>query len=277
MAQYTSLERKNNNKQLIENDFSIGFKRVIHPLLMFLAGTKIGYKIIKCNSYINKVPKKFKDRPVIFVCNHSNSLDVPMAFKSIRKHTILFAGKQPLEKMDELFFNLNGTIYVDRKDKQDMALSKVAIEEALNKRRNILVFPEGTWNLTDAVLMLEMKWGIVDVAKKTNAIFIPMALNYHHDKKICMYKFGDIIDVKDMTNEEGIEKIRDSIATLRWKMFELDNPVLREDIDVEQERKEIMKNVENYPKLNYEYEKSIVFHSKPTSEEVFGPIMRLKK
>ena len=39
----------------------------------------------------------------------------------------------------------------------------------------------------------------------------------------------------------------------------------------------IMHSIDEYPKLDYEYEKSVVFHSHPTPEEVFEPIKRLRK
>ena len=276
MAQVTSLERKNNNKKLSHNCFSIGFRKLIHPILFKLADTKIGYKVIKNNEYSGKTIEFSKERPIIFVCNHSNSYDIPIALQAIKEHTVLFAGKQPLEKMDELFFNLNGTIYVDRKDKEDMALSKEAMIETLNKKRNILVFPEGTWNLTDANLMHEMKWGIIDVAKEANALIVPLVLNYDYDNRTCKYRFGKPIDVKYVSNITSINDVRDSMASIRWDFFEENGIVKREDINVEEERAKMMHSLDEYPKLDYEYEKSIIFHSKPTNEEVFAPIKKLR-
>ena len=277
MAQITSLERKNNNQNLISSDFNIRLKKIIHPLMLLLSKTKIKYKLVKCCDYSGKSVEFSKDRPIIFACNHTTSYDIPIAFNSIKEHAFLFAAKQPLEKIDELFFNLNGTIYVDRKDKEDMNLSKEAMIETLNKKRNILVFPEGTWNLTDSNLMHEMKWGIIDVAKKTSALIVPIALNYDYDNRVCKYRVGSPIDVNQKSLKDGIDLVRDSIASLRWDLMELDGTCKREEIDVNKERNNRMNSVKEYPKLDYEYEKSIIFRTNPSEEEVFKPIKKLIK
>lgn len=47
------------------------------------------------------------------------------------------------------------------------------------------MFPEGTWNLTENLLMLPMKWGIIDIAKETGAQIIPTALEYDREQKKC--------------------------------------------------------------------------------------------
>ena len=276
MAQITSLDRKNNNKQLSHNEFNIKLKKIMHPFLFMLAGSKIGYKVIKNNNYSGKTSEFSKTQPLIFVCNHTTCYDIPIALTAIKEHTILFAGKQPLEKIDELFFNLNGTIYVDRKNKEDMNLSKEAMIETLLKKRNILAFPEGTWNLTDSNLMHEMKWGIIEVAKKSNALIVPLVLHYDYDDRTCRYEFSSPIDVSNKTSKEGIEEVRDAMASLRWKFFEMKDQVERKNINLEEERNKILHSVDEYPKLDYEYEKSVVFHSNPTNEEVFAPIKRLR-
>lgn len=277
MAQKTTLERKKNNESIIDNELSIKIRKIIHPILFSLANSKIKYKVIKDSKYNGKTSSFSNNRPLIFVCNHTTSYDIPIALKAIKEHTFLFAGKQPLEKIDELFFNLNGTIYVDRKNKEDMKLSKDAMIETLKKKRNILVFPEGTWNLTDSNLMHEMKWGIIEVAQKSNALIVPMVLNYDYDKRTCECNFGFAIDVNDKSPKEGIQIVRDQMATLRWGYFEKCGLFKRDSINSEDEREKIMHSVDEYPKLDYEYEKSVVFHSKPTSEEVFGPIKKLNK
>ena len=276
MAQLTTLERKEKGLELTDSKLVIKFKEAIHPFLTLLSKTKIGYKIQKVNSLSAKILNLDSKRPIIFVCNHGTSFDVPIALGAIKKHTYLLAAKQPLEKVDETFFNLNGTIYIDRKSKEDMAVSKEAMLELLSKDKNILVYPEGTWNMTDSNLMHEMKWGIIDIAKEADAIIVPLALDYDFDTKVCKYKFGEAIDVKELSLKEGIQVVRDKMATLRWDLFETKQVVERKNVDIELERKKIMHSVEEYPKLDYDYEKSVVFHSQPTPDEVFEPIRNLK-
>lgn len=272
--QLTSKERKEKGLSLTDSRIKIMLKESIHPFLRLLSKTKLKYKVQKMNSLSASVLNLDSKRPIIFVCNHGTSFDAPIALGAIKKHTYLLVGKQPLESVDAMFFNLNGTIFVDRKDKDDMQLSKEAIIELLGKKKNILVYPEGTWNMTDSNLMHEMKWGIIDIAKQSNALIVPLALDYDYDTRICKYKFGESIDVIQDSLKEGIDKVRDRMATLRWDLFETRQTVERKNIDIEKEREKIMHSVEEYPKLDYEYEKSVVFHSQPTPDEVFFPNRR---
>ena len=46
-------------------------------------------------------------------------------------------------------------------------------------------FPEGTW-----ILILPMKWGIIDVAIWAGAQIVPTVLNYDRETMICSVRFG---------------------------------------------------------------------------------------
>jgi len=275
MAQLTSLDRKNKGLDLIDSDAAFDLKKIIHPLLSVVSLTKIKYKIERCSKYSGKTIDFSKDKPIIFVCNHGTAYDIPIALRAIKEHTVIFLGKQDLEPVDELFFNLNSAIYVDRKDKEDMKLSKEAMVESLLRKRRVLIFPEGTWNRNNSDLMLEMKWGIIEVCQRANAVIVPLALEFDLDEKICRYKFGEAIDPENMTLKEGIDEVRDALATLRWELIEKKQGLKRATVDVELEREKIERLVDDYPKLDVDYEESVVFRSKPTREEVFAPIKKL--
>lgn len=281
MAQLTTLERKEKGLELADSKLVIKFKKSIHPFLLLLSKTKIGYKVQRQNKLSAKILNLDSKRPIIFVCNHGTSYDIPIALGAIKKHTYVLMGKQSLEEIDEMFFNLNGAIWVDRKNKEDMASSKEAMKELLGKHKNILVFPEGTWN-TDAPkergkLLLNMKWGIIEIAQQANALIVPMALDYDPDARVCKYKFGESIDVNGLSKQEGIDTVRDRMATLRWDLFETRQVVERESIDIEKELQVYENYKKEYPKLNWEYEESIIFHPEPTQDEVFEPIRNLNK
>ena len=66
-----------------------------------------------------------------------------------------------------------------------------------------MYFPEGTWNLSSNLPMLPCYWGIVDVAKKGNAIIIPVAADQYGKhfkinvgKNIDMNLYGDTKEEK---------------------------------------------------------------------------------
>lgn len=159
-------------------------KDLFRPMLNLIAGFYIPYKVI-----IEQPCCLLPDRPVIYAVNHFCFADGPIMGRITPKRSYLFAGKQTLGFSHCLYFILNGVIFVDRKDKEDMAASKLAMSAYLNKGRSIIVFPEGTWNLTENQLMLPMKYGIIDVAQKTGAQVIPTILEYDHKQKKCFVRF----------------------------------------------------------------------------------------
>ena len=108
-------------------------------------------------------------------------------------------------------------IFVDRKDKEDLAASKLAMTAYLRKGRSIIMFPEGTWNLTENQLMLPMKWGVVDVARKTGAQIVPTVLEYSRTQKKCFVRFGEPMVVSpENSKAEAIAILRDTMAAMRW-------------------------------------------------------------
>lgn len=271
MAQITTSEKVQNNQKITDGKIKIYLRKIIHPLLLMASQSKVNFKIVKENKY-----KVIKNKPIIFAINHQCVYDTPIACKAIKKHGYILSGKQPFEKIDELFFNLNGSIFVDRKDKKDMALSKDAMVEYLKKGQNIIMFPEGTWNMTDQELMLNMKWGIIEVAKETNAQIIPVVLNYDRDNNKCSVVFGQTMVIeKDRDKKEAIEELRDEMASLRWKAIDETKIYKREEIDVEDLRKKKEAIYDEYPMLDVEYEKSVIFKPTPTAEEVFAPVKKL--
>lgn len=271
MSQITTLEKVESGKKITDGVFKITLKKIFHPILMLTAGSKVTYKVKKDNIYTID-----KNKPTIFAVNHQCSQDIPIACRAIKKHGYLLLGKQPLEGLDEFFFNTNGNIFVDRKDKKDMALSKKAMVEYLKKGQNIIMFPEGTWNMHEAMLMLNMKWGIIEIAKETNAQIVPVVLNYERESKTCNVVFGKtmLID-QNKDKKDAIGELRDEMATLRWNFIAGKKTYKREALDIEMLRKQQEEIYAEYPKLDVEYEKSVIFNPQPSSEDVFNPVKKI--
>lgn len=264
MKQETTLEKQNKGKPLADSDFVIKAKDLLYPLLMWLTGTKVRYKINKVNECAI-----LPDKPIIFVANHGAFQDTPIMLRVTGRRSYIFSGKQNLAFIDWIFFVLNGAIWVDRKDKADMASSKNALIAYLQKGQSILWFPEGTWNLTPSQLMMPMKWGIIDMARQAGAQIIPAALDYDREKNTCRVKFGAPLAGDALENKaEAICDLRDTMATLRWDLM-CDQPVLhRGNVTVEQLQKEMYRVIDEYPPLDWEYESSCIYHPHPQAEIV---------
>lgn len=114
------------------------------------------------------------DEPVIFAGNHTNNLDCLLLISSTKK-VIHFLGKHTLFKgPQKIVFKSMGVISVDRTKKKN----SLAVQEAvavLNKGESVGIFPEGTINRTDNLLM-DFKYGAVSIAKKAGVKIVPFAI-----------------------------------------------------------------------------------------------------
>lgn len=227
----------------------------LYPLLMFLTKAKVKYKVEVVNIF-NSLP----DKPVIFAANHSAFCDIPIALQAIGEHAYPLVGKQNMGILDKIFFSLNGTVWVDRQSRESRAEVKVLLIKLLHKGCRILWFPEATWNLTANLLMLPMRWGIIDVAHRSGAQIVPLALEYDRGKRVCRVKFGRPITGRDLgDNAEGIRLLRDELATLRWELM-CDSDILhRRQIDTGQLRAEVESAIAEYPPIDWEYEATCIY------------------
>lgn len=119
------------------------------------------------------------------------------------------------------------------------------------------MFPEGTWNLSPSKPMLPLYWGIIDIAKKTGCPIVPIVLEYRGN--VCYAKWGRTIYVTGRdSKQDKIKEISDILATMKWEIWELFPIVSRRKICEDEWEQEVRRRLAEYPKLDYEYEKSCV-------------------
>lgn len=255
------------DRRLTDSALAIWVRTVLYPITMLLSRTKVKYRIIIENKYIPAA-----DKPIIFACNHSAFPDIPIALRAVKRHCYTLIGKQNLAFVDKIFFFLTGAVWVDRKSKESSALAKESVVAYLKKGKPILWFPEATWNLADNLLMLPMRWGIIEVAQRANAQIIPMVLDYDRAQKICRVRFGEALNAEAFTSkQQGIITLRDAMATLRWDFISR-NQANRANLDLEKERNAVLQVVRDYPPLDWSYEESCIYHIPVVAnrEEVFA-------
>lgn len=122
--------------------------------------------------YINKknIPK---NGPYILVGNHKSNFDCVLVISSVKETVHFLAKKELIDGKLGFFFKKMGIIPVDRKKRN---------KEAMNSARNILenkgvvgIFPEGTFNKTEYVIM-PFKMGSVKLAYDMNVSIVPFAI-----------------------------------------------------------------------------------------------------
>lgn len=161
-----------------------------------------------------------KDGRVVLAGNHTNYLDCVLLISST-KRTVHFLAKDALSKGPlSIIFNNMGIIPVNRKIKDKHAL-EMAIK-ALNEDKVIGIFPEGTINRTNDIIM-PFKIGAVKMAHDTNSKIVPFSITGKYKLLGGNIKiiFDKPIEVKDevLDNDNNIlmEKVKSLIIEGRGK------------------------------------------------------------
>jgi len=171
-------------------------------------------KIIYGPKIINKeiIPK---EGAIILAGNHKMAFD-PVLVSCCSKRVIHFMAKDVFFKGFKGFlFRSAGTlpVHVGKVHKDSF---KAAIE-ILKQNKPIGIFPEGTRNYTEK-LVLPFKRGAVTLAKETNTKIIPFAISGRylpfHGLTI---EFGEPIDVSNMDLQEANQILEDKVKELLLK------------------------------------------------------------
>jgi 1-acyl-sn-glycerol-3-phosphate acyltransferase len=122
-----------------------------------------------------------KDQSYIFVSNHISYLDSALIPKTFRRPV------RPLGKVEMAKLPIFGFIYknvivtVDRSSAENRAKSVMILKSILQKGISVLVFPEGTFNMTDKPLR-EFYDGAFRVAIETQTPIKPVLLLNAYDR-----------------------------------------------------------------------------------------------
>ena len=160
--------------------------------------------------------------------------------------------------IDSIGFNLNGVVWVDRHSAKSRKRSTEKIYKILSSGGSVMWFPEGTWNLTDNLLMLPMRYGIVKMAAKINVPIVLISIHYAGNK---IYStVGEPLTIG--INEDAITaitRLRDTMATMKYEQMEVCGVYKRIDVDKKDFDALIKASLDEYPTFNREYEEKCVF------------------
>lgn len=183
------------------------------------------------NKYIIERNKNLpNDRPLIFAATHGLKDDIACGISATGRHAYLLFGSLPdfFGTIDGPSLWLNGVILVDRKNKQSRRAAKPKMNYALSLGTNILMFPEGTLNKTENLIVQKLFPGVYDVAKQSGALVVPVAIIQEGNKvyaKVC-----DAFDITQYERQEGLNTLRDLMATAKYELMEKYSCCSRADI-----------------------------------------------
>lgn len=273
-------EFRNQEDEKIWNKLTLEQRRKIHGIILGIYKLKNrlgGFS----HETINDL-RSDTNRPKIFAITHVGKFDIEVVSEAIKEHYYLLSGDYEHIQgiIDAPFLALNGVFYFNEKDKEDRRAVSEKMIHHLQNGGNLMYFVEGTWNLTPNLPMLPCYWGIVDIAKKGNAMIIPVACEQYGKKfKVNIGRNFDMLDYGpgEMEKTRAITDLRDTLSTLKWEIWESEEPVKRENLTGNEWEEYISERFKEWPYFNEEYINGLIYKPKNvvTREEVYAPVKKL--
>lgn len=174
------------------------------------------------------IPKK---GTIIIACNHKHIFDQCLTIMATKRPIHYMAKKEYFDGKFAWFFKMVGCIPVNRQIKDESAKERAI--EVLNNGGAIGIFPEGTRNKTNDKLLLDLKFGTVSMAQKTDAIIIPCAVtgDYIFRSKNLIITYGKPFKVTNMDLEKANEKLTKEITKLMKENLKKTNRTLETELN----------------------------------------------
>lgn len=215
-------------------------------------------------------------RAIIYASTHGFKDDISLNINAIDQHALTVFASIPvyLRSFEGISLWVKGVLAFDRKDKESRKSVIPKIEYAIDLGADGEMYVEGVWNKTPNLLVLKLFKGIYKVCVKKNAIIVPIG-NLQVEKESYVI-IGKPFDITKYSEEEGMAKLRDILATLRYELMVRHNVDLRENYGTIEEAKAYWQSVidariaETKGLYDYEIEDNAQYIDKnePTWEEV---------
>ena len=208
----------------------IKLRQKIHKLLLSII--KIDRVLAKEKLIILDDKREKTDKPIIYACTHIGGNDIQRTFEAIKKHAYLFLGDPEglYKDISGLLLYLNGVICMETSVKNDRYIAKERAIELLKNGGDLLIYPEGAWNITENLPVMKLYTGTIKMAMETNAEIIPIAIEQYDDT--FFVNIGKNIKVNNNVSvrEQNLD-LRDALATLKWEIWESREIQPRESIN----------------------------------------------
>lgn len=108
---------------------------------------------------------------VIFAVTHIGKWNFEMVNEKITNSFYVIASDfvNTYMQVSGCFFSANGVVWVNESSREDMVNTKELMKQILKQGDNLMIFPEGTWNLSENEIILDIVYGTAEVAVQTGA------------------------------------------------------------------------------------------------------------
>lgn len=168
------------------------------------------------------------NRPRIYACTHIGGNDIQRTFQVVQEPAYLMLGDPGILYKMPIYqgLRMNGVIPLETTDREDRKIAYNRSIELLNKGGNLLIYPEGAWNVTPNLVVMKIFNGTVRIAQETNAEIIPIGVEQYDN--YFYFNIGENYTIAKDTKQsvdELRDELRDKLATLKWEIME-QQPIL---------------------------------------------------
>ena len=210
----------------------INLRKKIHGLVSMIL--KIDQLLSKEKIVIiNDKHNTESNRSRIYACTHIGGNDIQRTFQVIKEPAYLMLGDPGILYKMIIYQGLimNGVIPLETPDKEDRKIAYNRAIELLENGGNLLIYPEGAWNVTPNLVVMKLFNGTVRMAKETNSEIIPIAIEQYNETFYFNIGENYTIDKDTLKSVEELrDDLREKLATLKWEIMEREPFLKRKDI-----------------------------------------------
>lgn len=237
------------------------------------------------NIIINNQNTANKNEAKIFACCHIGGNDIQRTFQVIEEPAYLMLGDPGIlyRKLIYQGLKLNGVIPLETKNKLDRKIAYEKSIELLTKGGNLLIYPEGAWNVSPNEIVMKTFPGTVRMAREVGCEIVPIAVEQYD--KTFYFNIGSNYKIPGNTTKTEKElnlELRDKLCSLKWEIME-SVPMLKrdeiKDFTLNDFQKEIVERCNYGYGFSLEDALSEKFHDKNivSEEEVFSFVKKIKR
>lgn len=216
---------RNERKYIYENNIpvkGIKWRKRIHKIMFAII--KMKRVLFHQKLTILHDEREDTDKPIIYACTHIGRYDIEMALESIQDTCFLFLGSpgKLYRSLDGVLVYLFGFIGCDTTEKEDRHIAKELAIRTLKQGGNILIFPEGAWNITENQVVMKLYTGTIEMAIRSGADIVPIAIEqYEKSFYINIGKNISLDETSDLNKKRKLsDDLRDTLCTLKWEIWE---------------------------------------------------------
>ena len=173
------------------------------------------------------------NNPRIYACTHIGGNDIQRTFQVIKEPAYLMLGDPGILYKMAIYqgLKMNGVIPLETTDREDRKIAYNRSIELLQNGGNLLIYPEGAWNVTPNLVVMKIFNGTVRMAQETGAEIIPIGCEQYG--KTFYFNIGENYTISkdsEKTIDELRDELREKLATLKWTIMETQPKLDRKEI-----------------------------------------------